>query len=140
MLFCSSLQSVWLLEYCYIQAQNFHPWYVHEGLCFQNFNMKNLLYVNGCPSTHGNITGLINSCRCSLFNANCLFNKKSNDKELFIKRKASKSIVVHAVCISSLGGELINYKFHILPIVHQRQLPLGLPLCFPLGCKKTIIM
>jgi hypothetical protein len=33
----------------------------------RKFNMKNLLYIDDHPHTHGNIVGFINSCRCSLF-------------------------------------------------------------------------
>jgi hypothetical protein len=99
-----------------------------------------MLYIDGHPCTHGNIAGFINSCRCSLFSANCSFEEHSNDKEFFMKRKASRFVVVHAICSLSPGDELlINYNFHRPPTTHQRWLALGLPLDIPLGCKKKII-
>jgi hypothetical protein len=90
--------------------------------------------------THGNIARFINSCRCSLFSANCSFEEHSNDKEFFMKRKASRFVVVHAIHSLSPGDELlINYNFCRPPTTHQRQLALGLPLDIPLGHKKNII-
>ena len=38
-----------------------------NGYSYGNFNMKNLLYIDGHPQTHGNIAGFINSSRSSLF-------------------------------------------------------------------------
>jgi hypothetical protein len=60
-----------------------------------NFNKKKLLYIDGHPQTHGNIIGFIKSCSASLFSANCSFDEHSNDKELFMRRKASIFVVVH---------------------------------------------
>jgi hypothetical protein len=72
----------------YIMFMNRHP--------SRKFYKKNLIYINGFPCTHGDNIGFINNCRCSLFNSKYLFEEHSNDKELFMKRKASRFIVVHA--------------------------------------------
>jgi hypothetical protein len=107
-----------------------------NGYPSRNFNRKNLLHIDGRPRTHGNIVGFINSCTASLFSTNCSFEEHSNDKEFFMKRKASIFFVVHAIHSLSLGEELlINYNFHRPPITHQKHLVLGLPLDLPLGCK-----
>jgi hypothetical protein len=83
-----------------------------NGYASGKFNMKNLSYIDGHPPTHGNIVGFINSCRCSLFSANCSFEELSNDKKFFMKRKTSKFVVVHAIHSLSFGDKLlINYKF-----------------------------
>ena len=50
-----------------------------NGYAFGNFNMKNLLYIDGHPRTHGNIVGFINSSMCSLFYANCSFEEHFNE-------------------------------------------------------------
>ena len=42
-----------------------------NGYASRKFNRNNMLYIDGRPHTHGNIAGLINSSRCSLFSANC---------------------------------------------------------------------
>ena len=88
----------------------------------------------------GNITGFINSSRASLFSANCCFEEHSNDKEFFMKKKASTFFVVHVVRSLSPSDELlINYNFHKPPNTHQKPLALGLPLDVPLGHKKKNI-
>ena len=103
---------------------------------YGKFNKKNLIYIDGHPFTHGNIAGFINSSRCSLFFANCSFEEQFIDQELFMKRKTSRFVVVHAIHSFSLGEELlINYNFHRPPTSHQRCLTLGLPLDIPLGHK-----
>jgi len=105
----------------------------------RNFNM-NMLYIDGHPRTHGKIVGFINSYRSSLFSANCSFEDHSIDKELFMKMKASKFVVVHAIHIFSPSNEfLINYNFRRPPNSHQKHLSLGLPLYIPLGHKKNMI-
>jgi hypothetical protein len=105
-----------------------------------NFNKKNLLYIDGHPWTHGNIAGFINSCRSSLFSENCSFEEHSNDKEFFMKRKASIFLVVHAICSLSLGDKLlIKYNFRRPPTTHQKCFAFGLPLDVPLGHKKKMI-
>lgn len=76
-----------------------------NGYAYGNFNKKNLLYIDARPRTHGNIASFINSCRFSLFSANCSFKKHSNDKELFMKRKASIFFFVCATCNLSLGDK-----------------------------------
>jgi len=68
-----------------------------NGYAYGNFNRKNMLYINNCSQSHGNIAGFINSYRASLFTANFSFEELSNVKELFMKRKASKFVVVHAI-------------------------------------------
>ena len=111
-----------------------------NGYAFRNFNGKNLLYIDGHPCTHGNIAWFINSCRCSLFTANCSFKEHSNDKELFMKRNASNFFTVHAIHNLSHGDEfLIDYNFHRSPTTSQMQLTIRLPLEAPLGRKKKII-
>jgi hypothetical protein len=94
-----------------------------NGYAYGNFNRKNLLYIDGRPQTHGNIIGFINSCRASLFSANCSFEEHSNDKEFFMKRKASKFVVVHAIHSLSPGDELlINYNFRRPPTLIKNSL------------------
>ena len=106
----------------------------------ENFNRKNLLYTNGHPNTHGNIVGFINSCRFSLFYKTCSFDEHSNDNEFFMKMKASRFVVVHAIYSLSLIDELlVNYNFLRTPITHQRNLLLGLALDVRLGHKKKNI-
>jgi hypothetical protein len=76
----------------------------------------------------------------SLFSANCSFEEHSNHKEFFMKKKASKFVVVHAIHSLSPGDELlINYNFHRPPTSHKKCLVLGLPLDVPLGRKKKMI-
>ena len=105
-----------------------------------NFNRKNLLCINGHPRTHRNISRFINSSRSSSFSENCCFEEHSNDKEFFMKNKASRFVVVHEVCSLSLGDKLlIRYNFHRPPTTHQKCLALGLPLDIPLGHKKKNI-
>jgi hypothetical protein len=100
-----------------------------NGYDYRNFNKKNLLYIDGHPQTHGNIAGFINSCKSSLFSAHFFFEEHSNDKEFFMKRKAFRFVVVHAIHSLSLGNELlINYNFHRPPTTHKKCLALGLPL------------
>ena len=83
-----------------------------NNCAYGNFNKKNLLYINGRQKTHGNIAGFINHFRSSLFTANCSFEKHSNDKEFFMKRKAFRFVVVHAICSLYLGDKLlINSNF-----------------------------
>jgi hypothetical protein len=65
-----------------------------NGYSFGNFNRKNFLYINDYPQTHGNIAWFINSCRSSLFSANCSFEEHSIEKEFFMKMKASIFVVV----------------------------------------------
>jgi len=111
-----------------------------NGYSFGNINKKNLLYIESHPRTHGNIIGFINSCRASLFSANCSFEEKSNDTDFFMKRRASIFFIVHEICSVSLDDKfLIKYKFHRPPTAPQKSLALGLPLDFPLGHKKNII-
>jgi hypothetical protein len=105
-----------------------------------NFNRKNLLYIDGHPRTHGNITRFINSCKASLFSANCSFEEHSNDEEFFMNKKALKFVVVHAIHSLSLVDDLlINFNFHRPPTAHQKHLALGLPLNIPLGRKKKMM-
>ena len=68
-----------------------------NGYVSGNFNMKNLLYIDGHPCTHENIAWFINNSRCSLYFANCLFEEHLNDEELFMKMKESIFTVVHAI-------------------------------------------
>ena len=111
-----------------------------NGYAFGNFNRKNMLYIDSCPRTHGNIVGFINRSKSSLFSANCCFEKHSNDKEFLMKRKASRFVVVHTICSLSPSDELlINYNFCRLPTTRQKCLALGLPLDVPLGHKKKNI-
>ena len=92
-----------------------------NGYAFGNFNRKNILYIDGLPQTHGSISRFINSCKSSLFSANYSFEEHSNDKEFFMKRKASRFVVVHAIRSLSPGDELlINYNFHIPLTVHKK--------------------
>ena len=76
-----------------------------NGYVSRKFNRKNLLYLDGRPQIHGNIVGFINSSRNSLFSANCSFEEYFNDHELFMKRKASRFVVVHAILSLSHGDE-----------------------------------
>jgi hypothetical protein len=111
-----------------------------NGYASGNFNRKNLLYIKGCPRTNGNIARSINSCRASLFSAKCSSDEHSNDKELFMKRKASIFVVVHVICSLSHGDELlINYNFCRPPTTCQKRLALGIPLNTPLEHKKKMI-
>ena len=111
-----------------------------NGYASRNFNRKNLLYINGCPQTHGNITGFINSSRSSLFSANCCFKEHSNEKDFFMKNKASIFVVVHPIHSLSLSDELlIHYNFPRPPTACQKCIALGLPLDVPLGHKKKNI-
>ena len=58
-----------------------------------------------------------------------------------MKRKASRSVVVHAVRSLSPGDKLlIKYNLYRPPNSHQMWLSLGLPLDFPMWCKKKIIL
>ena len=111
-----------------------------NGYAFGNFNMKNVLHINGHPRTHGNITCFINSARSSLFSASCYFKEHSNDKDFFMKKKTSRFVVVHVVHSLSLDDELlINYNFRRQPTACQKCLALGLPLGVHLGHKKKNI-
>ena len=111
-----------------------------NGCGSRKFNMKNLLYINVHPCTHRKNARFINIFRCSLFSANCSFEEHSNDKDLFMKNKASIFVVVHAIRSLSLGDELlINYKFRRPTNTHQIRIALGLPLDIPLGRKKKFI-
>ena len=86
-----------------------------NGYVSGNFNMKNLLYIDGHPCTHGNIIGFINSCRCSLFHANYSFEEHTNEKEFRMKKKESRFVGVHAIHSFYHGDDLlINYNFHRL--------------------------
>jgi len=97
-----------------------------------NFNRKNLVYVDGHPCQ--NIGSFINICRCSLFNANCSFEEDFNGKELFMKKKAFKFVVVPKIQILSLGDKLLmDYNFHRQPTNLQRWLAFKLLLDTPLG-------
>ena len=78
-----------------------------NGYVARNFNRKTFLYIDGHPRTHGNITRYINSSRSPLFSANCFFEEHSNDKEFFIKKKASRFVVVHVVHSFSPCDELL---------------------------------
>jgi hypothetical protein len=64
-----------------------------NGYASGNFKSKNMLCIDGHPKTHGNITGLINSYRASLFSTNCSFEEHSNDKEFFMKK-----VGIHICC------------------------------------------
>ena len=84
-----------------------------NGYVSGNFNKKNMLYIDGRPCTHGNIARFINSYVCSLFYANCSFEEHFNDHKFFMKKKASRFVVVHAIHNISPSDELlINYNFH----------------------------
>ena len=74
-----------------------------NGYVSGNFNMKNLLYIDGHPRTHENIASFINSSKLSLFYANCSFEEHFNDQEFFMKRKVSIFVVVHAIHSFSPG-------------------------------------
>ena len=50
-----------------------------NGRVYGDFKRKNMLYIDGCLSTHENIAGFINSYRCSLFSTNCSFEEYFND-------------------------------------------------------------
>jgi hypothetical protein len=57
-----------------------------------------------------------------------------------MKRKESRFVVMHEICILSLGDDFFkNYNLCIPPSTHQKRLALGLPLGVPLGCKKKMI-
>lgn len=95
---------------------------MHKWLCFVIFNWKTLLYVNGHPQIHGSIEKFINNCRSLLFSANFPnFEENLNENELFMKRKASKFVVVHEIHNWYHGDEmLINYNLHRTPNTHQK--------------------
>ena len=83
-----------------------------NGYAYGNFNGKIMLHINDHPHAHGNIAGFKNSSRCSLFFANCPFEEQFNDHDFFMKMKASRFVIVHAIHSLSLGDELlINYNF-----------------------------
>jgi len=53
-----------------------------------------------------------NNYSCALFNAKCLFEEHSSDKQFFMKRKTSRFSIVHAIPSLSHSNELlINYNF-----------------------------
>lgn len=111
-----------------------------NGYVAQNFNRKNLLYIDGHPQTHGNTIGFINSSRSSLFSTNCCFEEHLNDEEFFMKNKASIFFFVQAWCSLSPGDELlINYNFHRPSTTRKKRLALRLHLDAPLGHKKKNI-
>ena len=66
-----------------------------------------LLCINEHPYTHGNTARFINSCVCSLFSASCLVKKLYNDKEFFMKMKASIFIFMYEVHSMSTCDELL---------------------------------
>ena len=68
-----------------------------NGYVSRNFNRNNLLFIDSRPRTHGNIEGFITSSRCSIFSANYTFEEYFHDQDLFMKRKASRFFVVHAI-------------------------------------------
>ena len=73
-----------------------------NGYALQNFNRKNMLYIDGHPRTHGNIAGFINSTRSSLFSANFCFEEHSNDKEFFIKTSKHPDLLLcmpYVICL-----------------------------------------
>ena len=78
-----------------------------NGYVYGNFNKKNMLYIDGCPRTHGNIAGFINSSRCSLFFTNCSFEEHFNDQDFFMKRRAPRFVGVRALRSLSLGDDLL---------------------------------
>ena len=85
----------------------------------RNFNRNNMLYIDGHTCTHGSIGGFINSSRCSFFFASCSFEEHFNDQEFFMKRKAYRFVVVHAIhSLSPSDDLLINYNFFISPTAH----------------------
>jgi hypothetical protein len=67
------------------------------GPLYSQFNYLNIVKYKHNISMY--------SIRCSLSSANCSFEEHSNDKEFFMKRKASRFVVVHAICSLSLGDE-----------------------------------
>jgi hypothetical protein len=106
----------------------------------RNFNKINFLYIDGHPRTHGNIAEFIKRCRSSLFSENCSFEEHSTYKKFFMKRNASRFIVVQEIHSMSPGHKLlINYNSCKPPIARKKCLALGLPLNMPLGHKKKII-
>ena len=108
-----------------------------NGSAYRNYYRKNMLYIDGRPCTHGNIAKFINSSRWSLFFANFPFEELSNDNDFFMKSKASRFFVVHAIgCLYPSDKLLIEHEFHRPPTSHERHLALGLPLDTPLGRKK----
>jgi hypothetical protein len=96
--FIPPIQSIALMSFCgplYIRVNCLNiAKYKHSismySICmndfhYENFDRKNLLYINNRSFTHGNIARFINSCRCLLFNANCLFEEHSNYIVLYKK-------------------------------------------------------
>ena len=79
-----------------------------NGYASANFNRKNPLYIDGHPQTHGDIARFINSSRSSLFSAICCFEEHSNDIEFFMKKKASRFVVMHVVFGLSPSDEFVN--------------------------------
>jgi hypothetical protein len=119
---CSLFDYLNIVEYKHNISM--HGMYMMDH-AYGNFKRKNLLYIHGRPPTHGKIEGFINGYTCSLFSANCLFKEHSNDKELFMKRKASRFTIVNAICSLSCDDQLlINYLFHRPLSSHQIQLAL----------------
>ena len=105
-----------------------------NGYVSKNFNRKKFSNIDGRPSTHRYIAGFINSCRFSLFSANCSFEEHFNDQEFFMKRKVSRFVFIHAIRSLSPSDELlINCNFRRPLTAHQRHHALGLPLDIPLG-------
>ena len=68
-----------------------------NGYALGKFNMKNLLYIDGHPCTHGNIARFINSSRCSLFSENYSFKEHSNDKEFFKIRDSNLLLCMQSI-------------------------------------------
>jgi hypothetical protein len=107
-----------------------------DGYASKKFNRKNLLYIYGHPHTHGNVPKFINSCRCSLFSANFLFEEHLNDNDFFKKRKSIKFVDVHAKHSMFPDDKLlVNCIFYIPLNTHKRKLILGLRVDIPLGHK-----
>jgi len=105
-----------------------------NGYASKKFKNKNLLDINGHPCTHGSIVGFINIYRF----INCSNEEHPNDKEFFMKRKASSFVGVHAMHILFYSDELsINYNFSKPPIACQRNITLGLHLDISLGLRKS---
>jgi hypothetical protein len=81
----------------------------------------------------------VNSYKSSLFSEDCSFEEHSNDKEFFMKRKASNFVFLHAIhSLSSSDELLIYYNFRRPPTACKKHLALGLPLDVPLGNKKMM--
>ena len=76
-----------------------------NGYASRNVNKNNLVYNDGSPHTCRHITRFINSYRCSLFSANCLFKEYSNEKEFSMKRKSSRFIL----CMQYLVCFLVTF-------------------------------